>query len=108
MFNHKILALYDPGRDWPSFFRMSVLIQVYSAWGITKENSCISLRRFAVSHHPYDSIQKKVKRKRGVSKLEMSVKFCSAGRNYISVFSPRQEYGIQHNTLLAIVSSAFL
>lgn len=59
MFNHKILALYDPGRDWPSFFRMSVLIQVDSAWGITKENSCISLRRFAVSHHPYDSIQNK-------------------------------------------------
>lgn len=46
VFNHKILALCDPGRDWPSFFRMSVLIQVYSAWGITKESSCISLRMF--------------------------------------------------------------
>lgn len=88
MFNHKILALYDPGRDWPSFFRMSVLIQVCSAWGITKENSCISLRRFAVSHHPYDSIQKKVKRKRGVSKLEMSAKFCSAGEIIYLFFPP--------------------
>lgn len=59
MLDHKILALCDPGRDWPSFFRMSVLIQVYSARGTTKENSCISLRKFAVSHHPYDSIKKK-------------------------------------------------
>lgn len=58
VFDHKILALCDPSRDWPSFFRMSVLIQVYNAWEITKDKSCNSLRRLAVSHHSYDSIQK--------------------------------------------------
>lgn len=45
---------------------------------------------------------KKKKRKKDVCELEMSVEFCPEGRNCILFFFPKQEYSIQHNTLLAI------